>query len=68
MFNHIMVGVNDLEASKRFYDAVFEVMGVGPGVAGNVVGFTGISTGVFHAACGSKHGNKMKKPRKGLIH
>ena len=34
MFSHIMVGVNDLEASKRFYDAVFAVMGVGPGVAG----------------------------------
>jgi catechol 2,3-dioxygenase-like lactoylglutathione lyase family enzyme len=34
MFSHIMVGVNDLEASKRFYDAVFAVMGVGPGLAG----------------------------------
>jgi catechol 2,3-dioxygenase-like lactoylglutathione lyase family enzyme len=34
MFNHIMVGVNDLEASKRFYDAVFAAMGVGPGIAG----------------------------------
>ena len=29
-----MVGVNDLEASKRFYDAVFAAMGVGPGIAG----------------------------------
>ena len=34
MFSHIMVGVNDLAASKRFYDAVFAVMGVGPGIAG----------------------------------
>lgn len=34
MFSHVMVGVNDLEASRRFYDAVFAVMGIGPGVAG----------------------------------
>ena len=34
MFSHITVGVNDLEASKRFYDAIFGVMGVGSGVAG----------------------------------
>ena len=34
MFSHIMVGVNDLAASKRFYDAVFAVMGVGTGIAG----------------------------------
>ena len=34
MFSHVMVGVNDMEASKRFYDAVFAVMGVGPGLSG----------------------------------
>ena len=34
MFSHVMVGVNNLEASKRFYDAVFAVMGVGPGLSG----------------------------------
>ena len=51
MFSHIMVGVNDLQASKRFYDAVFAVMGVGPGVAGkgryyyrNATGTLGIIT------------------------
>ncbi len=33
MFSHVMVGVNDLEASKKFYDAVLSTLGVGPGVA-----------------------------------
>lgn len=33
MFSHVMVGVNDLEGSKRFYDALFATMGIGPGVA-----------------------------------
>lgn len=27
MFNHIMVGTNDIERSKRFYDAVLGVLG-----------------------------------------
>ncbi len=29
MFTHIMVGTNDIERSKRFYDAVFGVLGAG---------------------------------------
>jgi catechol 2,3-dioxygenase-like lactoylglutathione lyase family enzyme len=29
MFNHIMVGSNDLDKSKRFYDAVLGVLGAG---------------------------------------
>lgn len=29
MFNHIMVGSNDIERSKRFYDAVLGVLGAG---------------------------------------
>ena len=29
MFNHIMVGSNDIERSKRFYDAVLGTLGVG---------------------------------------
>lgn len=26
MFNHVMVGVSDLEASKKFYDAVLATL------------------------------------------
>ena len=29
MFNHIMIGSNDIERSKRFYDAVLSVLGAG---------------------------------------
>ena len=31
MFNHVMVGANDLEKSKQFYDHVLGVLGVPPG-------------------------------------
>ncbi len=33
MFSHVMFGVNDLEVSKKFYDAVLGTLGIGPGVA-----------------------------------
>ena len=29
MFNHIMVGTNDIERSKRFYDALLATLGAG---------------------------------------
>jgi len=29
MFSHVMVGSNDIERSKRFYDAVLSVLGAG---------------------------------------
>lgn len=63
MFSHIMVGANDVEKSKQFYDAIFGVLGVPPGKfddKGRV--FYVSKTGVFgigkpingEAAC---HGN-----------
>lgn len=33
MFSHVMVGVNDLEVSKRFYDALLGTLGIAPGFA-----------------------------------
>jgi catechol 2,3-dioxygenase-like lactoylglutathione lyase family enzyme len=33
MFSHVMVGVNDLEASRKFYDALLGALGIGPGFA-----------------------------------
>lgn len=33
MFSHIMVGANDIAASKAFYDATFAAMGIAPGFA-----------------------------------
>ena len=32
MFTHIMVGANDIEASKTFYDAVLGTLGCKPGI------------------------------------
>ncbi|MGB4061224.1 MAG: VOC family protein [Burkholderiaceae bacterium] len=32
MFSHVIVGVNDLEASRRFYDALLGTLGIKPGV------------------------------------
>jgi catechol 2,3-dioxygenase-like lactoylglutathione lyase family enzyme len=31
MYSHVMVGSNDIEKSKRFYDATFQAMGGKPG-------------------------------------
>jgi catechol 2,3-dioxygenase-like lactoylglutathione lyase family enzyme len=32
MFSHMMVGSNDIDRSKKFYDAIFAAMGAKPGV------------------------------------
>ena len=33
MFSHVIIGVNDLETSRKFYDALLGTLGIGPGVA-----------------------------------
>ena len=48
MFSHIMLGANDIEQSKQFYDATLGTLGHAPGVIdpkGRCFYFT--STGVF---------------------
>ena len=35
MFSHVMVGANDLEASRKFYDAVLNALGIPAGVINN---------------------------------
>ncbi|NKB99349.1 MAG: VOC family protein [Pseudomonadales bacterium] len=48
MYSHIMVGANDVEASKNFYDAVLGALGHNPGAMddkGRCFYFT--DTGVF---------------------
>lgn len=47
MFSHVMVGVNDLEVSKKFYDAALGALGVAPGVANNNRYFYRSKTGTF---------------------
>ncbi|AOK36209.1 VOC family protein [Burkholderia cenocepacia] len=35
MFSHVNLGSNDLERSKKFYDAVMGVLGIGPAISVN---------------------------------
>ena len=48
MFSHIMIGANDVQASKAFYDAILGTMGFAPGTIdekGRCFYFT--DTGIF---------------------
>ena len=47
MFSHVMVGVKDLDASKKFYDTVLGTLGIAPGVANNNRYFYRSPTGTF---------------------
>ena len=47
MFSHVMVGVNDLEVSRKFYDALLGTLGIGPGVANHNRYFYRSKTGAF---------------------
>jgi catechol 2,3-dioxygenase-like lactoylglutathione lyase family enzyme len=47
MFSHVMVGVNDLEASRKFYDALLGALGIAPGVANKNRYFYRSPTGTF---------------------
>ncbi len=47
MFSHVMIGANDLEASKKFYDALFAALGVGPAVGEGQRYFYMTKTGTF---------------------
>jgi catechol 2,3-dioxygenase-like lactoylglutathione lyase family enzyme len=47
MFSHIMVGANDLDRAKSFYDAVLGTLGVPPGLVDRHRVFYRTQTGVF---------------------
>jgi catechol 2,3-dioxygenase-like lactoylglutathione lyase family enzyme len=62
MFSHLMVGVNDLELSRKFYDALLGTVGIGPGVANRNRYFyrrAGVSFGITTPINGepATHGN-----------
>ena len=50
MFSHIMVGTNDLDRAKTFYDAVLGTLGVPPGFVDRHRVFWRTPTGVFSAS------------------
>jgi catechol 2,3-dioxygenase-like lactoylglutathione lyase family enzyme len=47
MYSHVMLGANDLEASKTFYDAILGTLGVQPGFAEGNRYFWMTKTGTF---------------------
>ena len=47
MFSHIMIGTNNLEKAKSFYDSVLGTLGVPPAVVDNHRIFYMTKTGVF---------------------
>jgi catechol 2,3-dioxygenase-like lactoylglutathione lyase family enzyme len=47
MFSHVMLGANDLAASKAFYDAALGALGIAPGVANKNRYFYRSKTGTF---------------------
>lgn len=62
MFSHVILGVNNLETSKKFYDAMLGTLGLGPGVASvkryyyrSPTGSFGITTPINGE--GATHGN-----------
>ena len=66
MFSHVMLGVNDLEKSRQFYDAVLGALGMAAGLAHKQRYFYPSPTGTFaittpingEAAC-SANGNTI---------
>jgi catechol 2,3-dioxygenase-like lactoylglutathione lyase family enzyme len=50
MFSHVMVGVNDLDRAKAFYDAVLGTLGVAPGFVDRHRVFWRTPSGVFAAS------------------
>jgi catechol 2,3-dioxygenase-like lactoylglutathione lyase family enzyme len=47
MFSHIMIGTNDLDRAKTFYDAVLGTLGVQPGMVDRHRVFWRTKTGTF---------------------
>lgn len=47
MFSHVMVGTNDLEKAKSFYDPLLATLGVGPAIPDGHRIFYMTKTGVF---------------------
>ncbi|MEO8813234.1 MAG: VOC family protein, partial [Caulobacteraceae bacterium] len=47
MFSHIMIGTNDLDRSKKFYDTLLGTLGVPPGRVDGERIFYMTPTGIF---------------------
>ena len=52
MFSHVILGVNDIEASKKFYDALLGTLGIKPGIYNH----NGVCTRYFYRSAGVSFG------------
>jgi catechol 2,3-dioxygenase-like lactoylglutathione lyase family enzyme len=50
MFSHVMIGTNDLDTAKSFYDALLGTLGVKPGFVDRHRIFWRTKTGTFSAS------------------
>jgi catechol 2,3-dioxygenase-like lactoylglutathione lyase family enzyme len=50
MFSHVILGANDLEKSKQFYDAIFGALGIGAGIANTTT--SGVKRYFYRSATG----------------
>ena len=50
MFSHVMVGTNDLDRAKSFYDSLLATLGVGPALVDGHRIFYITPTGIFSAS------------------
>jgi catechol 2,3-dioxygenase-like lactoylglutathione lyase family enzyme len=51
MFSHVILGVNDLEKAKKFYDALLGALGMGAGAANTTT--SGVKRYFYRSATGS---------------
>lgn len=66
MFSHIMIGTNDLDRAKSFYDAVLGALDVPPGVVDRHRIFYRTPTGVFSVSL-PINGEPASAPNGGTI-
>jgi catechol 2,3-dioxygenase-like lactoylglutathione lyase family enzyme len=66
MFSHIMIGTNDLQKAKSFYDSVLGTLGVGPATVDNHRIFYITPTGIF-AVTQPINGQPATAPNGGTI-
>jgi catechol 2,3-dioxygenase-like lactoylglutathione lyase family enzyme len=52
MFSHVILGVNDIEVSKKFYDALLGTLGIKPGIYNH----NGVCTRYFYRSAGVSFG------------
>jgi catechol 2,3-dioxygenase-like lactoylglutathione lyase family enzyme len=67
MFSHVVVGANDLEKARRFYDVVLGTLGYGKSVPRSVGGYVYPGDGGFFIVAEPLDGNSATSANGGTI-